>query len=72
MPDLTLEQVKQADRLAIGAVDDCAGYVYLPGGQMVWFRLWDLDQDFEPAIDDGGDVERWFHVKGCDCEFCAK
>lgn len=73
MRDLTLDQVREADRLAIGAVDDCNGYVYVPGGQMVWFRLWNLDNELESAADNGAGAEdRWFHVKGCDCEFCTR
>jgi hypothetical protein len=64
----TLEQVEATDRLAIGYVDDGAGYLCVPGLGMFWYRQW--FHEFEPATDDGAGAEQWWHVEGCDCEVC--
>ena len=68
MPDLTLDQVREAVRFAwhMDPGDDFDGGMFADG-VFVWANA---DTGNPPHSYDPPEYWTWHHLAGCDCEFC--
>ena len=70
MPDLTLEQVLDANVFAIAAPTFTEHWKYIPVGLFRFVRTSPAETTMRTNDSDGAPQTGWHHEIWCDCEYC--